>query len=112
MNNAGSGSTPSNSISGVIRRAAASLALSFASLIAYASVIERTSILLFIISTVAALAAGIVSLLLALAARKKSLQEETRSRDRLVVTASVLVAIGYLVCLGIIAVNILVYRMV
>jgi hypothetical protein len=110
MDNADLGPTPSNSSSGIIRRAVASLALSVASLVAYASIIESMSVLLFIVATAGALATGVVSLTLAIAARKESRQKETESRDRLLVTASILVAIGYLVCLGIIAVNILVYR--
>jgi hypothetical protein len=110
MKDADFGSTPSNSSSSVIRRATVSLALSFASLMAYASIIENASTVIFYLSTVGALAAGIVSLTLALAAQKESKQKETGARDRLLVTASILVAIGYLVCLGIIAVNILVYR--
>jgi CHASE3 domain sensor protein len=93
-----------------IKLAVASLALSIVSLIAYVSIIESASTALFLISTGGALAASIVSLALGLIARKRMRQEGTRAKGRLLVTASILVAIGYVVCLGIVALNVLVYR--
>jgi hypothetical protein len=102
------GSTSSNSSPRIIKLAAVSLALSIASLLAYASIIESAPTILFLVSTGGAVAAGIVSLLLALVARKESGQKEVGLRDRLLVTVSVLVAIGYVVCLSIVVFNIIV----
>ena len=93
-----------------VKLAAVSLALSVVSLMAYASIVTRASTTVFLISTGAALTAGIVSLVLGLIARKQMRQEGTGSKDRLLVPLSILVAIGYIVCLGIVAVNIVVYR--
>jgi hypothetical protein len=93
-----------------IKLAIASLVLSIVTLIAYVSIIERASTVLFLISTGGALAASIVSLALGLFARKRTRRDGTGPKDRLWVTASILVAIGYLICLGIVALNVLVYR--
>jgi CHASE3 domain sensor protein len=90
--------------------AIASLALSIVSLIAYVSIIERASTALFLISTGGALTASIVSLALGLVARKRMRQEGAGSKGRFLVTMSILVAIGYVICLGIVALNVLVYQ--
>lgn len=102
-------SQPSHS-SPAVKLAIASLALSVVSLLAYVSIIERASTALFLISTGGALAASIVSLALGLVARKRMRQEGARPKGRLLVTMSILVAIGYAICLGIVALNVLVYR--
>ena len=100
----------SSSSNSQVKLAVASLALSVVSLVTYASIITRASNLVFLVATGAALIAGIVSLVLGLAARKRARQEGTESGGRLLVTMSILVAIGYLICLGIVALNIIVYR--
>jgi hypothetical protein len=93
-----------------VKLAAASLGLSIVSLVAYTSVITRATNLVFLVATGAALTAGIVSLVLGLVARKQARQAETRSKGRLLVTLSLLIAVGYLIGLGIIALNIIVFQ--
>ena len=87
--------------------AGASLALSIVSLVVYVNIIVGASTIVFVISTGGALAAGIVSLTLGLIARKQS-RQELGPKNQLLVIACIVVAIAYLVCISIVALNILV----
>ena len=87
--------------------ALAGLALSVVSLIVYVNVIEAASPIVFVISTGGALAAGIVSLMLGLAARKRS-RQEPQPKSQLLVIVCIVVSIAYLTCIGIVMLNILV----
>ncbi|MDY7077351.1 MAG: hypothetical protein SXV54_10560 [Chloroflexota bacterium] len=85
-----------------------SLVLSIVSLVVYVSVIEGASATVFVVSTVGAFVAGVVSLVLALVARKQIGQQGAKSKGRLLVTMSIVVAVGYLVCVSIVMLNIVV----
>ncbi len=86
--------------------AAVGLALSIASLIVYVNIMEGASPLVFVISSGGAFAAGAVSLTLGLIARKRS-RQEPQPKNQLVVTTCIVVAIAYLICTGIVMLNIL-----
>ena len=89
--------------------AIASLALSIISLMVYVSIIEKSSIIVFLTSTTGAFIASIVSLGLGLVAWKRIRQEEARSRNKLLVIVSIVVAVGYMVCTSIVMLSILVH---
>jgi hypothetical protein len=86
-----------------------SLALSVVSLAVYVSVVDRASTTLFVVATGGALTASVVSLVLGLVAAKQMKQGEARLKDRLVVSTSIVAAIGYIVCVGIVTLNILIH---
>ena len=85
-----------------------SLVLSIVSLIIYVSIIEGASAVAFAISTGGAFVAGVVSLALGLIARKQIRQQGSKSKGKLWVTMSIVVAVAYLVCTGIVMLNIVV----
>jgi hypothetical protein len=105
-------SEQSNSDPGVRILATISLLLSIVSLIVYVNVIEEASASVFAISTGGAFVAGIVSLALGLVARKRIGSPGPKSKGTLLVTMSVVVAIAYLVCIGIVMLSIVVQRMI
>ncbi len=86
--------------------AAVGLALSIASLIVYVNIIEGAFTLVFVISSGGAFAAGAASLTLGLIARKRS-RQESPPKNQLLVIACIVVAIAYLICTGIVMLNIL-----
>ena len=86
--------------------AVVSLALSIVSLIVYVNIIERVSPAVFVISSGGAFAAGAASLTLALIARKRS-RQESQPKNQLLVIACIVLAIAYLICTGIVMLNIL-----
>jgi len=88
--------------------AIASLVLSIVSLIVYVSVIEGASAAAFVAFTGGAFAAGVVSLALALVARKQIGRQERRPKGALLATMSIVIAIAYLACIGIVMLNIII----
>jgi hypothetical protein len=81
------------------KRAMGSLALSVVSLLAYAGISARASFALFVVATVGALCAGIIALALGVRARAENKRLAMLSR---------VVALGYLLALSIVLLNIIV----
>ena len=104
-------SASNNSSPGFNRLTMISLAISVASLIGYLNVIARVSTTVFIVFTGGAFIAGLASLVLGLIARKQAVAAEG-ARRKLLATLSIVVAIGYMVSIGIILLNIAVYWMI
>lgn len=81
--------------------AAVSLVLSLVSLIGYSYVIEQSARIVFVIVTGCVFVVGIINLTMGIIARRQN-----RGTKRALVTSSIIVALGYLLSIGIVLCNI------
>jgi hypothetical protein len=89
--------------------AVASLGLLVVSLIAYMGIVGNASPGMFVAATVGASVAGVAGLVLAIVACRRGREEDAKPKIDWLATVSVAVAIGYLLCMGIMLLNIVVY---
>ena len=88
--------------SAISRMAIAGLGLCLASLVVYMKVIAAPSVAVFLVATGAAFVTGVVALGMSLLARK-------RGGRNLLVMLSLGVSLGYVFCIGIILLSVIVY---
>ena len=81
--------------------ATASLVLSLVSLIGYSRIIEQSVYIVFVIVTGCVFVVGIISLSMGIIARRQN-----RRTNPVLVTSSIIVALGYLLSIGIVLCNI------
>ena len=82
------------------------------SLTVYTSTIENSPFAVFLASTYGAFVAGIASLVLSFIAGVQIRQENSKSKNKLLVTVSIAVAIAYTISIGIVSLNIVVYKFI